>query len=925
MFVIQKGCLFFKSDALSQIASKYLEYVPADYVEMQKQRDNDSYHVTVISNQEMTPELLEQVKVLLSTSNKDDKMTLAMLGLGCVKDASSNNEAFYLLMSILEADLFREALNLPIKQYHLTLGFKYADIHNKEKSFESLLRLEDDKSLEILETITNHLIDYQEVINMDSKNSSLNKWKELCLWHISLYVHLKQSVNASLASLIQKLVNYLNAKKDLAHLENLAYILVGSNLPEYVLQGYFIQLKVGTFYGKDDKVLHEVLQEIVGLRLASLDNTEKKSDDMKNKQLQFVLKFLNEKGVKHKNPLCYVYDTQESCIKTEELPYNFSWFKPGLIAGSSVPNKEHLESFAKMGIKHVITCLEEDLPEKPKICPKMHFFRVDDRRPPTREQLDQMLEILSLNEPTVVHCLGGRGRTNLVIVCDLIRKEPNLFVNQAIEVVKAARPNLLFDDTQLEFIRKFSADVQTSISSSSSSTSSLSSSSDVSTSFSTSSSNAASTSSSNVSSNVPSTSSTSSTYKEEIVKIKTKLPKLIIFVGFQASGKSTLAEHMLKYIGSQNAIRISKDDMRTGSVDLFMDNVKNKKTILVDSCNFSKEKRLSWLKLGFNPSSWCIFMDTPFEECKYRISKRKDHPTIPDGTTGVKILDSVRDQLEVPVLSEGYDKLIHIQKESELDFFLSELGLPPIVVESDHSIVKFPRTKHLANLGAASRDDLMMDNQEITKFLANVLEVHEKVDGANMGFSIDNKYNILAQNRSHYVFSGDHPQFKLIDKWIAKHQTELLDLLEPETEILYGEWLYMKHSIHYTNLPDYFLAFDLYNKKTRKFASRDEMERRLSNTSIAIVPLIAKKKFSSIDEIKALAVKTKSSFYDGIIEGVYVRICDSDSTTDRAKIVRSDFISGAQGGDGANIRHWTKMALVTNTLVAASTINEDSA
>ena len=39
--------------------------------------------------------------------------------------------------------------------------------------------------------------------------------------------------------------------------------------------------------------------------------------------------------------------------------------------------------------------------------------------------------------------------------------------------------------------------------------------------------------------------------------------------------------------------------------------------------------------------------------------------------------------------------------------------------------------------------------------------------------------------------------------------------------ILFGEWLYAQHSISYSNLPDYFLAFDLYNKKKKLFYNRD--------------------------------------------------------------------------------------------------------
>lgn len=40
----------------------------------------------------------------------------------------------------------------------------------------------------------------------------------------------------------------------------------------------------------------------------------------------------------------------------------------------------------------------------------------------------------------------------------------------------------------------------------------------------------------------------------------------------------------------------------------------------------------------------------------------------------------------------------------------------------------------------------------------------------------------------------------------------LCQILEPNRHILFGEWLFAKHSKHYTSLPAYFIAFDIYDK-----------------------------------------------------------------------------------------------------------------
>lgn len=105
--------------------------------------------------------------------------------------------------------------------------------------------------------------------------------------------------------------------------------------------------------------------------------------------------------------------------------------------------------------------------------------------------------------------------------------------------------------------------------------------------------------------------------------------------------------------------------------------------------------------------------------------------------------------------------------------------------------------------------------------------------------------------------------------------------------------------------PDYFLAFDIYDKKAGKFLSRQERDRRLEGSDIRTVPLVAQGKFSP-EQLKEL-LETKSKFYDGPVEGLYIRIDDGDYLKERGKIVRPDFIQEID-------EHWTKKKLVKNVL-----------
>lgn len=133
-----------------------------------------------------------------------------------------------------------------------------------------------------------------------------------------------------------------------------------------------------------------------------------------------------------------------------------------------------------------------------------------------------------------------------------------------------------------------------------------------------------------------------------------------------------------------------------------------------------------------------------------------------------------------------------------------------------------------------------------------------------------------------------------------------MEILYGHNYIIYGEWLYSKHSINYTKLPDYFIMFDLYDIDTKTFFSRDYVEELIKNTNIKLVPLIYKGKITQ-DKLKAL-VQSNSQFYEGPIEGVYIRSFDANKLKFRAKIVRSDFISGDE--------HWTKGKIIINSLTS---------
>lgn len=156
-----------------------------------------------------------------------------------------------------------------------------------------------------------------------------------------------------------------------------------------------------------------------------------------------------------------------------------------------------------------------------------------------------------------------------------------------------------------------------------------------------------------------------------------------------------------------------------------------------------------------------------------------------------------------------------------------------------------------------SRDDLLLDPADEQVFYSSprgrqqLVAIEEKVDGANLGISISQEdLTLCVQNRSHYINSKTHRQFSSLDSWLAEHSPALYDLLEPGRHVLFGEWVYAKHSIHYTHLPGYFLTFDLYDGKEGRFHSWRERNRRLEGSGIPVVRQIAETTIRGREDVR---------------------------------------------------------------------------
>ena len=119
---------------------------------------------------------------------------------------------------------------------------------------------------------------------------------------------------------------------------------------------------------------------------------------------------------------------------------------------------------------------------------------------------------------------------------------------------------------------------------------------------------------------------------------------------------------------------------------------------------------------------------------------------------------------------------------------------------SRDDFTKYPRTPHLFG-SHGTDDDKHLGPAESAKFIADPsLIIEEKLDGTNVGIHFAMTGRMVLQCRGHEITTGMHPQYDLFKQW-ATTQRPVLEAMLQNRFILFGEWLYARHSVHYRRLP----------------------------------------------------------------------------------------------------------------------------
>ncbi len=198
-------------------------------------------------------------------------------------------------------------------------------------------------------------------------------------------------------------------------------------------------------------------------------------------------------------------------------------------------------------------------------------------------------------------------------------------------------------------------------------------------------------------------------------------------------------------------------------------------------------------------------------------------------------------------------------------------------------VPRYPRIPHLPG-SRATADDVVLERMPAWVEGDDVV-VEEKLDGANASIWVDASGEPRVSGRAGPGAADRAGQFGRMRAWAAHRRQALLAALAPG-DVLYGEWLFLRHTLRYDRLPDLFVPFDVYCPE-RGYLDRSARCLRFELAALVPVPLLRRGGIRSVAELDALCARSR--FGDCRMEGLVVRREVGGCVVQRAKWIRPDF------------------------------------
>ena len=223
----------------------------------------------------------------------------------------------------------------------------------------------------------------------------------------------------------------------------------------------------------------------------------------------------------------------------------------------------------------------------------------------------------------------------------------------------------------------------------------------------------------------------------------------------------------------------------------------------------------------------------------------------------------------------------------------------------NYNIIKYPRTPHLEGSRLQPGDE-DLSQIPFSCIAGRHLVVEEKCDGANSAISFDGEGNLLLQSRGRYLTGGwGERHYNLLKQWAQIHKEAFYRVLGSRY-IMYGEWMYAKHTVFYDRLPHYFLEFDILDRETGMFFDTKTRREMLRDLPVVSVPVLAEGEFTDREALlknlghsRYISDDPKISFIDScgregldpekqsfedstFMEGLYIKIEEGGQVTSLA-------------------------------------------
>lgn len=225
---------------------------------------------------------------------------------------------------------------------------------------------------------------------------------------------------------------------------------------------------------------------------------------------------------------------------------------------------------------------------------------------------------------------------------------------------------------------------------------------------------------------------------------------------------------------------------------------------------------------------------------------------------------------------------------------------------------EYPSIRHLP-WNPNSKGDKIADEQEVSViFSAKKLYVQEKIDGANCGMTYLDGFPVV-RNRTKILRKGQEmknpslKQFASVWNWIHDRRERFVKLIEHGPYSVYGEWMVQQHGMVFDRLPEWFVAYDIYDYEKQHFLDPAVANGILKECGFSVVELEMNPAFNYVGDLTSLFQRGNgidlsklfehfanmpSHFANAQREGIVVKVSDGEWITDRFKMVRQGFDQG---------------------------------